>query len=281
MKKALTVSIVIPVYNEQHHLKACLDSITEQSILPNEVIVVDNNSTDESISIARSYPFVRVVKELQQGVMWGRNAGFDAAKYDLIGRIDADTQLPNDWIKRLLTLFTTSDVAAVSGPVGWHDAPAKQIGLFIDKNVRRVTWRLGTKVDAVFMFGSNMAIRRDAWLSVRNEVCMRKDVHEDVDLAIHLYEHGFLVIFDPHLTAMTSSRRMNDSLEQLKKYLAVYKNTYYVHGIKTTAVKLPTVLTLTTHFGVKLIKRGYNPETGEFSIKRFVESKPESRIHPM
>jgi glycosyltransferase involved in cell wall biosynthesis len=100
MKKALTVSIVIPVYNEQHHLKACLDSITEQSILPNEVIVVDNNSTDESINIARSYPFVRVVKELQQGVMWGRNAGFDAAKYDLIGRIDADTQLPDDWINK-------------------------------------------------------------------------------------------------------------------------------------------------------------------------------------
>lgn len=281
MKKALTVSIVIPVYNEQNHLRACLDSIAQQRIHPDEVIVVDNNSTDDSIVVAKSYPFVRVVREERQGVMWGRSAGFNAARSDIIGRIDADTQLPDDWVERIRQIFDDPDIAAVSGPVGWHDAPAKQIGLFIDKSVRRITWRLGSRGDAVFLFGSNMAVRRRAWLTVANEVCMRKDVHEDVDLAIHLYQAGYWVVFDPSLTAMTSSRRMNDSAAQLKKYLAVYKNTYAVHGIKTTAIALPTVLTLTTHFGVKLIKRGYDPDTREFSIKRFMENKPESRIHPM
>ena len=60
-KKALTLSIVIPVYNEQDQIKGCLDAIKNQTIAPQEVIVVDNNSNDNSIAIAKKYAFVRII----------------------------------------------------------------------------------------------------------------------------------------------------------------------------------------------------------------------------
>lgn len=279
--QAVSITIVIPVFNDEDHLKSCLESIAAQSVMPDEVIVVDNNSTDDSAKVARQYPFVRVITEKQQGVLYARNAGFDAAKSDIIGRIDADTRLPKNWVERILGIFGHLGIAAVSGPVGWHDTPAQQLGLFFDKSIRQITWKLGSKDDAVFLFGSNMALTRESWQNVRDDICMRKDVHEDVDLAIHLFKFGYAVAFDDSLYAMTSSRRMNDSPQQLKKYVDVYRNTYKVHDIKTSGTWLAVSIPLAAHFGVKLIKRGYDPETERFSLKKFLENQDESRVHPM
>jgi glycosyltransferase involved in cell wall biosynthesis len=87
------ISIVIPVYNEAERIAACLESIAAQTVTPLEVIVVDNNSTDATVSIARSFPFVRVITAKCQGVIHARNRGFNAARGEIIGRIDADTRL--------------------------------------------------------------------------------------------------------------------------------------------------------------------------------------------
>ena len=279
--QAVSLSIVIPVFNDERHLKHCLESIAAQTVMPSKVIVVDNNSTDSSAKIARQYPFVRVVHEKQQGVVFARNKGFDVADTDLIGRIDADTQLPPEWVDRVLAIFEQTDVAAVSGPVGWYDAPAKSFGMFMDKSIRRITWRLGSKDDAVFLFGSNMALRRNSWQKVRDGVCTDKNVHEDIDLAIHLLRADLPVAFDDSLYAMTSSRRINDPHKQLKKYVDIYQNTYRVHGIKTTSTWPAVIIPLVAHFGIKLIKRGYDPETGQFSLKRFVDNDISPRVHPM
>ncbi len=105
MQTPLSLSLVIPAYNEERHLAACLDAVSRQAVMPSEVIVVDNNSTDRTAEIARSYPFVRVVQEPRQGIVFARNAGFDAARGDIIGRIDADTIIPSDWTKHVLAFF--------------------------------------------------------------------------------------------------------------------------------------------------------------------------------
>lgn len=280
--QALSISIVIPVFNDQDHLEKCLEAISRQTVMPDEVLVVDNNSTDGSVEVAEHFRFVRVIHEAQQGVQYARTAGFNAARGTIIGRIDADTQLPRGWTRRVLAIFQQTDIAAVSGPVGFHDAPARILGLFLDKNIRRITWGIGSRDDAVFLFGSNMAIRKSAWEAVSGDVCLRKDVHEDIDLAIHVYQAGLPVAFDDSLLAYTSSRRMNDPTEQLKKYVAIYKNTYNVHDISSPAVGVTSAVVLASQYGVKLIKRGYNPESRTFSIRKFLSKQSDDvRVHPM
>src|ERR1019366_8076903 len=93
-QKHMRVSLVIPAYNEKHHIKACLDHIASQRVVPYEVIVVDNASTDKTAAIARSYDFVTLITEKRQGVVFARDTGFNLARGDIIGRIDADTLLP-------------------------------------------------------------------------------------------------------------------------------------------------------------------------------------------
>jgi glycosyltransferase involved in cell wall biosynthesis len=96
----LRVSLVIPVYNEESHLRGCLDAIAAQTVQPLEVIVVDNNSNDGTAAIAAAYPFVTLITIARQGVVYARDAGFDAAKGEIIGRIDADTHIAPDWLAR-------------------------------------------------------------------------------------------------------------------------------------------------------------------------------------
>ena len=64
-----------------------------QQVPADEVVVVDNNSTDRSMDIARQYN-MRIVQEPKQGMIYARNRGFDEANGDVIIRIDGDTVLP-------------------------------------------------------------------------------------------------------------------------------------------------------------------------------------------
>src|SRR5438309_1400799 len=101
----MKVSIVIPVYNEGPALGACLDAIARQTSRPFEVIVVDNNSSDDTVPIARHYGFVRLIHEKRQGVVHARTAGFNAARGDIIARIDGDTILPENWVASCKEVF--------------------------------------------------------------------------------------------------------------------------------------------------------------------------------
>src|SRR5438105_6566540 len=128
INKALTLSIVIPAYNEQDYLKACLDSIAAQSELPDEVIVADNNSRDKTKEIALSYQFVTLLSEQKQHQAFAQIKGFDKAHSDIIARIDADTILCTDWVKEMKNYFNNHPQAiAITGPGDFYDVPLKAV----------------------------------------------------------------------------------------------------------------------------------------------------------
>ena len=193
LNKTLTLTIVIPAYNEQSYLTACLDSIAEQTIMPDEVLVVNNNSTDKTVEIAGEYKFVKIINETEQGVFFASRTGFNQATSDIIGRIDADTVLPGDWIERVLPYFKDSETAAVTGPVNYYDMPLPASNHWFDHAMRQFTYRWTQATP--FLYGSNYAIRRRDWRMVDKELCLQPDIHEDVDLAIHLTSRHRSIVY--------------------------------------------------------------------------------------
>lgn len=230
MSKPLALSLIIPAYNEEQHLKACLDSVAAQTTLPEEVIVVDNNSTDNTRKIALSYPFVRVVNAKEQGIVHARNAGFDAAKNELIGRIDSDSILPSNWTEYVKAFYTDPSNARVSltGGGKHYNVPFPRISRWafdiLAFRMNRIV--LGHH----FLFGSNMVIPNSVWKDVRGKICLRDDIHEDVDIAIHVHELGIPIVYKYKFLVGVKLRRVFKDHSKYWGVLMLWPQTLKVHG---------------------------------------------------
>ncbi|MFI5270905.1 MAG: glycosyltransferase [Candidatus Saccharimonadales bacterium] len=275
----MNISIVIPVYNEADSLDACLQSIATQTTEPLEVFVVDNNSTDQSVQVAQKYSFVKVLHESRQGVVHARNLGFNKARGDVIGRIDADTILPSNWIEKVKYLFeSNTSLSAVSGSPHYYDFVLSGLADQIDSVLRsRLAKKLGSNN---FLWGANMAIRRSAWKSVRSSICAEKDIHEDFDLAIHLQELGCLVAYEPGLLASVSSRRIDTDFKSYVRYSLISPRTYKVHGLSSRYHMYPIILIAWgAYIPARLLYKGYDHSRGEFSLNKLF-SPSRTRIDP-
>jgi glycosyltransferase involved in cell wall biosynthesis len=262
----MNISIVIPVYNEAAHLRACLEAISRQTMAPFEVIVVDNNSTDATAFIAQQFPFVRLLQEPKQGVVHARNRGFNAVRGEIIARIDADTVLPANWLEQVAAIMRDKSIAAVSGAPHYHDFALSGVADKIDRFFRT---HLARKLaNENFLWGANMAVRKSAWLAVQKQgLCAEAGLHEDFDLGIHLQEAGFRVAYDERLVANVSSRRVDTGFWAFVRYGLVSPKTYAAHGLQSRRHMYPVLLvTWACYFPGRILYRGYNPKTGNFSL---------------
>lgn len=208
----MKVSVIIPVYNEEKTIESCLKAFMQQITPPDEIIIVDNNCTDRTIEIAKHYP-VQIIKEKKQGLIYARNTGFNSAKYDILARCDADTIVPPSWVQQIKQKLP-SGLAGISGPVFLSDLPLKWFFSYIHRLITFKIVRLFLGYD--MLFGSNMAITKQAWEAIKDEICLDDSkVHEDIDITMHLKKKKGIIIYDQELMVSISSRR----LRQLITYI--------------------------------------------------------------
>lgn len=122
------VSVCMPTYNRANSLKQCLDSLMALSYPNLEIIVCDNNSTDDTKDVISSYPNVRYICERTQGLSYAKNTLLDACSSDsdFVVFVDDDETVQTNWIESLLSGFSDETVAVVGGPyrnVYEHDVP--------------------------------------------------------------------------------------------------------------------------------------------------------------
>ncbi|MCU1482915.1 MAG: putative glycosyl transferase [Subtercola sp.] len=183
----LTTSVVIPVKDDSAALARCLAALSVQTCLPDEVIVVDNGCTDDSVSVAESWG-ATVVHQPEPGIPAAAGAGYDTARFDVICRLDADTMPPPNWIENgVRCLAENSRLDAVTGPGFFYDGPDRGsrliAALYLGAYFGSVRLALGTTP----LFGSSFFLKREAWASVRGTVHTSGTMlHDDLDLTIHL-----------------------------------------------------------------------------------------------
>ncbi|GAA3706332.1 glycosyltransferase family A protein [Zhihengliuella alba] len=257
-----SVSIIIPAYNEERIIRRCVSAALEQTVPADEVIVVDNRSTDgtraivEQLMAERPQGTLRLLRQdTEQGLVPTRNAGLDAATGDILGRIDADSILEPDWVERVVSGFADPEVMGVTGPVHYYDMPLRRLGLKADDSLRRFALRAASG-RYHFLFGSNMALRASAWAVLRREACRDEDdeLHEDIDLSVHMAQRGMLVRYVPELVAGMSARRLDDSPRAYRSYVDRFERTYRAHSVREPVLRIPMVIFLSIYFPAKLIR---------------------------
>jgi glycosyltransferase involved in cell wall biosynthesis len=96
----VTITVVVCAYNEAVLLAPCLFSLLSQTRPPDEILVINNASTDETGAVARAVPGVRVVDEPLKGLVVAREVARRLAQSDILAYVDADCRAPIMWLER-------------------------------------------------------------------------------------------------------------------------------------------------------------------------------------
>lgn len=121
-----TISIIIPVYNVENYVSETLDSVKNQTSLPDEVIVINDGSTDNSFNIIKNYSDLKCFKIFEtknQGLGPTRNYGISLAKSDYIYFLDSDDIIENNFIyemRKLINQYKNPDIILFSGKTFTH-----------------------------------------------------------------------------------------------------------------------------------------------------------------
>ena len=145
INKLLKVSIVIPAYNEGTNILACVNSLKGQDFPKGdyEIIVVDNNSTDNTLELIKKLSVIYTV-EYKKGPAAAKNAGISMAKGNIIAFIDGDCIATKNWLKNIVSGFENSAVGCVAGGIRPNEyqlilETAQKVGL-IQGSLRHRVW---------------------------------------------------------------------------------------------------------------------------------------------
>ena len=113
MDNGILISIIVPIYNVEHYLRACIESVLSQTYSNIEVILVNDGSTDNSYKIVEEYRVkdsrIIVINKKNGGLSDARNAGIEHAKGDYIVFVDSDDTVTNDCIEYLFRLIKNNN----------------------------------------------------------------------------------------------------------------------------------------------------------------------------
>lgn len=277
------VSVVIPAHNEESTILACLQHLDDQSYQIDDIIVVDNNSEDATSEVVAAFANgrknIRLIKEPKQGVVFARNRGFDAARFDIIGRIDADTRVRSNWAEtavRYLTQEASSDCAMVTGPSLLYDAPFQK---FADRQNRK---RCPVPQEWPTPSGNNCFIVKSAWDAIKDSLESRSDIHEDAALGIRLRQEGWKIIMHPDLVIEMSPRRFTVPPWKGFNYYRAIVRTHEVMGQVDDARRISRTLPLVAVCvaGLWIIYGGWDATKGRWRLVTLAKNRT-GRLSPV
>ena len=229
------ISVVIAAYNEEKDLPKCLTAITTQDFPKDdyEIIVVDNNSTDKTAEIAKSFG-ARVVQESKQGNTPAVKKGMDSATGEIIANTDADTVVFPDWLSTVKEIFADKDVVGATGSA--YVKTGNSLFDYISRKTYDIFLGFNFLIGKTHITGFNMIVKKSAYDEIGG-IDERFTMSPDVDLGLRIGKKG-KVVFSTKLKALTSLRRWEEApLEAFWTYFKGYLWTVWLRKPPPAAQK--------------------------------------------
>lgn len=189
------VSLYMPCYNAERYIKECLDSVVNQSYKIDEIMIIDDASTDKTIDILKDYP-VKIIRNTEnKGLAACRNIAFKEAKNEFVAALDADCIASPQWLQQLMECFVSDDIAGVGGML------VERYTLNIADKWRSVhmrqNWGNELIKDPPFLYGNNSVFNKEyvEIVGLYNEKFRTN--YEDIDLSMRLYNSEFRLVYTP------------------------------------------------------------------------------------
>jgi GT2 family glycosyltransferase len=235
----MKISAYIPCYNAEAYIAPTIQAMLDQTRPPDELLVIDDGSTDRTVEIASGYP-VRLIRHASnQGLAAGRNTAFANARYELVAAVDADVIVETGWLEHLAEAFADGSVAGSSGRLleAHHDSAADcwratHLAQDLGEGRMEIVWPSPKRLGG---FGS--IFRKGAVERVGGYDTRYRTNYEDVDLCTRLLQAGYKLIFDPRATARHMRRDTLSSIVRTAWRWDFYSH-YHRGGYNNIALKI-------------------------------------------
>jgi len=203
----MRLSVVVPVYNDKDRLRQCLQALLKSSRRPDEIIVVDDASTDGSGDVAREFGVIlKTIPGQSQGAASARNAGARLATGDVLISFDADVVVGESTVQQLESyLRSNPDVTGVFG--SYDDRPAAKNIVSLYKNLLNHHVHQHAARESCTFWTACGAIRMNAFWELGGFEPGRLKI-EDIEFGMRLRKNGYKIVACPeiqvkHLKAWT------------------------------------------------------------------------------
>jgi len=176
-----TTSVIITAYNYARFLPRCLKSVLGQSQPADEVIVVDDGSTDQTPAVVSSFPTVRYIRQNNAGKAAAFNRGFDASEGDLICHLDADDYWLPEKLKRVTEVLSQCEAGGLTHNAFIVDRYDNYLygserAAGHNPSTRRFSFRDALLMCFVYRPGNTIS----GSLGIANTICARKEAIADI-----------------------------------------------------------------------------------------------------
>jgi glycosyltransferase involved in cell wall biosynthesis len=230
-----SVSVYIPAFNAAEFLARSIEGLLAQTHVPEEILVIDDGSADETAAIASRFPQITLIRhQSNRGLGAVRNTAFRSARNELVASIDADCVADPGWLANLLPHLEDPQVAAAGGRLiegVQHSIADRWRAAHMLQN-----WGANLVRNPKFLFGCNNLFRKSVVLEVGGYNEKMRTNGEDTGICEQLRLHGWQYVYEPAALAM--HLRHDNIPSILEAYWRWWKFgvNAYAHGVRLRSV---------------------------------------------
>lgn len=219
------ISFIIPILNGEKYVTSCLNSITCQMEPLDEIIIIDNGSTDKTLELVKVFNITELLISDKSTIAALRNLGAAQANGNVFAFIDIDCIICNNWRHAVEKVLCDSSIAATGSLYDLPENPSW---------IEKAWWssKPAKAEKARYMVGGNFIIRKEIFQELHGfDPTLITD--EDSDFGVRLNKQGYTIIDDPQISAvhLGNPKDIREFIKKEKWHSASIIATMRKHGI--------------------------------------------------
>jgi len=233
------ISLYIPAYNAEKTIEKSIESILQQTLIPKEIIVINDCSSDKTLSLLKNFNQIKIISNNKNyGLAKSRNIALKYSKYDFLASIDSDVVCEKNWLETLFNTMKEKDADLIGGKLidKFIEEPANHWRSYYLKQ----NWGNEQINNPQFIFGANSLLNKKKIRDLGIEYNEKFRTNgEDVNFSNILKSKNCNLYYEPN--ALCYHYQFDDVISLSNRY---WRYSFYGAGLKKLTILRLTKLIL-------------------------------------